>query len=115
LISRYIKQEWISDAWTALGGGKIVDIRRVDLHRVSSYLSKYLSKEMLLAAPPRARRVTTSRSIKLLKKQSNEYEWALLRAPIRRLVDICRIRVINVKNDTDGNLVAFETFQESGP
>ena len=59
LLNGYIPQEWISNAWASLGGGQIVDIRRVTMRSVSHYLSKYLTKQMLLSAPKRSRRVTT--------------------------------------------------------
>ena len=41
----------------------MVDIRYVDVHRVSRYLSKYLTKELLMSASLRSRRVTTSRGM----------------------------------------------------
>jgi hypothetical protein len=41
LVDRFIEQAWLSAAWEAVGGGRIVDIRFVDLHRVSHYLAKY--------------------------------------------------------------------------
>jgi len=50
LIDRFIAQRWISEAWSALGGGGIVDIRFVDVHRISHYLAKYLTKELLMSA-----------------------------------------------------------------
>jgi hypothetical protein len=28
LVSRYMEQSWISEAWSAVGGGEVVDIRR---------------------------------------------------------------------------------------
>jgi hypothetical protein len=74
LLNCYLKQSWVSETWAALGGGKIVDIRRVDMHRASHYLSKYLTKEMLLSAPKRTRRVTTSRSIKLNPKERERFD-----------------------------------------
>jgi hypothetical protein len=49
-----------------VGGGRIVDIRLVDMHRISRYLSKYLTKELLLSAPKRSRRVTVSRGYAIL-------------------------------------------------
>ena len=33
LLGDYIPQKWISKAWASLGGGHIVDIRRVTMHR----------------------------------------------------------------------------------
>jgi hypothetical protein len=47
LIGRFIHQKWLSDAWQSIGGGKIVDIRFVDVHRVSAYLTKYLAGKKL--------------------------------------------------------------------
>src|SRR5262249_20075000 len=41
LLGRFIKQEWLSRAWSSVGGGVIVDIRMVDIHRVTAYLSIY--------------------------------------------------------------------------
>jgi hypothetical protein len=44
-------EAWISQAWQSVGGCRIVDIRLVDIHRVGAYLSKYLTKDLLLSAP----------------------------------------------------------------
>jgi hypothetical protein len=38
LIDRYLPQKCISASWSAVGGGPVVDIRYVDLHRVSASL-----------------------------------------------------------------------------
>ena len=57
LIDRFIEQQWIKTTWQQIGGGMHVDIRRVDVHRVSRYVSKYLTKELLTSAPERSRRV----------------------------------------------------------
>jgi len=91
-----------------------VDIKRVDMHRVSHYLSKYLTKEMLMYAPKRARRVTTSKGIRLLEKQPTDFEWRMLRIPIPRLFDVYRSRVTRIDSDLDGCLLAFETFESPG-
>ena len=65
LVDRFIPWDWIRQSWSALGGGQVVFIKYVDVHRISRYLSKYLTKELLLSAPMRSRRVTTSRSLHL--------------------------------------------------
>jgi hypothetical protein len=39
LVGLYIPQDWLSTAWESIGGGKIVDIRSVDIHRVTMYLT----------------------------------------------------------------------------
>jgi hypothetical protein len=68
LFDRYIEQGWISSVWDSLGGGRIVFIKRVTINKVARYLSKYLTKELLLSAPKGTRRITCARSIKLFPK-----------------------------------------------
>lgn len=76
LIDRFIPQGWISSAWSDLGGGKIVDIRFVDLHRVSGYVSKYMTKDMLSLNFGNYRRYGTSQGIRIVEKiKSAGGEW----------------------------------------
>jgi hypothetical protein len=79
LVGRFIEQKWLSDAWQAVGGGPIVDIRLVDIHRVTAYLSVYLAgdkvKHTLKLLPVRARIFTTSRSIRLWPKKEKRGWW----------------------------------------
>jgi len=107
LIDRYIAREWIQAAWVAVGGGRMVDIRYVDVHRVSRYLSKYLTKELLMSAPLRSRRVTTSRGIKLLKKTLTETAWTLVKVPISRLFEVYGRAISAVCFDQDQMLESF--------
>ena len=107
LIDRYIEIEWIRNAWVAVGGGYMVDIRFVDVHRISHYLSKYLTKELLMSAPLRSRRVTTSRGIKLLEKTPKETTWTLVKVPIWVLVRIYARDVIAWSLDADEVLESF--------
>ena len=113
LLNCYLEQSWVSGAWSAVGGGRIVDIKRVDIHRVSRYLSKYLTKQMIMCAPKGARRVTTSRNIRLLEKTESDYAWRMIRVPILRLFDVHRAEVVQINSDDEGYLVAFETFENS--
>ncbi len=76
LVDRHIPQAWISKSWQAVGGGRIVDIRMVDLHKAPHYLTKYLSKQAILSVPRGIRRYTTSRNIKLFRNNNrigNQY------------------------------------------
>lgn len=107
LIDRYIAREWIQSAWVAVGGGRMVDIRYVDVHRVSRYLSKYLTKELLMSAPLRSRRVTTSRGIRLLKQTPTETTWTLVKVPISRLFEVYGRAVSAVWFDQDQMLESF--------
>ncbi len=111
LLNCYLPQAWVSEAWAAIGGGRIVNIKHVDVHRVSRYLSKYLTKQMIMCAPKGARRVTTSRTIRLLEKRVNDFAWQMIRVPILRLFDLHRAHVVRIDPDAEGYLVAFETFE----
>jgi hypothetical protein len=79
LLAQWVDQEWLSDAWAAVGGGVIVDIRGADIHRVSAYLSVYLTgakiKHTLELLVARARIFTTSRSIRLWPKKEKSGWW----------------------------------------
>ncbi len=73
-----------------MGGGRVVDIRYVDVHRVSAYLAVYLAGEKVIRTlellPKRARIFTTSRSIVLWgKKQKGT--WWLRRVGLSELYD----------------------------
>jgi len=90
LFGRYIPQEWLSEAWQSIGGGKIVDIRFVDVHRVSAYLSVYLTGDKVLHTlellPKRARIFTTSRSIVLWGKKKTS-GWKLRKRSVGELYE----------------------------
>ncbi len=104
LLGSYISREWIKDSWTAVGGGSHVDIRSVDVHRISHYLAKYLTKELLMSAPKRSRRVTCSRSIKLNvpSEKSKEIVWELLKAPLPVLFKLLGKFAVEISYDQDG-------------
>lgn len=88
LFGVYIPQAWLSEAWQSIGGGRIVDIRHVDVQRVAGYLAAYLSgakvEHTLSLLPKRGRIFTTSRSITLWGKKQ-ETGWMLCRKSLWRL------------------------------
>ena len=86
LFDRYIPQKWISRTWNRLGGGRIVFIKQVKVRFVARYLSKYLTKELLLSAPKGTRRITTARTIKLFPKFNSGISWELIRESIWHLL-----------------------------
>lgn len=53
LVNKYVPFEWLKGAWSQLGAGTFVNIKYVDMHRVVSYLSKYLKKDILVLHHPR--------------------------------------------------------------
>jgi hypothetical protein len=114
LIDRCIEIEWIRNAWVAVGGGYMVDIHLVDLHRVSRYLSKYLTKELLMSAPLRCRRVTTSRGIKLLEKARTDTTWTLVRVSIFSLAVIYAAEICVASFDEDQVLESFTAILKNG-
>src|SRR6266404_6782618 len=84
LVGVYIPQAWLSTAWQSIGGGKIVDIRYVDVHRVTACLTAYLVGEKIEHTlgwlPPRARIFTTSRGIRLSEKSKSAGWWIVRRS-----------------------------------
>ena len=91
LVGQYIPQRWLSDAWAAIGGGRIVDIRYVDVHRVSAYLSVYLAgdkvQKTLELLPKRARIFTTARSI-VLWGRKKKTGWKLFALDVTAMLSI---------------------------
>ena len=79
LVGVYIPQNWLSEAWQSIGGGMIVDIRHVDVHRVSAYITPYLAgnkiSRTLSLLPLRARIFSTSRGLSLAKKLLSSGWW----------------------------------------
>jgi hypothetical protein len=122
LLDRYIPQKWIKKTWGRLGGGRIVDIRQVTIQRVARYLSKYLTKELLLLAPKGTRRITTARPIKLFPKFNSEIAWELVRESIWHLLIARRVaefghqldlfRSFVTQFDEEGFLKAFELVED---
>jgi len=75
LVSRYMEQGWISEAWSAVGGGEVVDIRRVSrCEKVAHYLGKYLTKNALSGFPDGVQRYGTSEDIDLDVRGENDSE-----------------------------------------
>jgi diadenosine tetraphosphate (Ap4A) HIT family hydrolase len=81
LVSRYLDQSWVSEAWSAVGGGEVVDIRRVErCEKVAHYLGKYLTKNALSDFPEDVQRYNSSEDIQLDVRgaESGERSFSLL-------------------------------------
>jgi len=87
LVGAYLPQDWLSEAWQGVGGGKIVDIRFVDVHRVSAYLSKYLTKDSLMDLPSGVRRFSCSQGIALWDRRPSNSGWWLCKLSLDELRD----------------------------
>ena len=114
ITDRFIEQTWIKSTWEQIGGGMHVDIRSVDLHRVSNYLSKYPTKELLMSAPKRSRRITCSRGIRLNEKRPKKHNWALLKCPIKQIFSFVCGQATQIQVDTEGELQTFVLLNSDG-
>lgn len=66
IVSRYLPQSKVRAAWSDLGGGEIVDIRKIDrLDKAAHYIGKYLTKDALSGMPDGIRRYGSSSDISL--------------------------------------------------
>jgi len=121
LLDRYIPQAWVSNVWSGLGGGRVVWVKRI--RDVSRYLSKYLTKDLLLSAPKGSRRITACRAIKLFPKWVGQHTtqeilktsvWSLLeearmsRALTEKAPSLLHGRELVLEPDREGFLQAFE-------
>lgn len=114
LVDRYIEQEWISRAWQAVGGGKIVHITMVDIHRIAPYLSKYLTKSFTGGCfRKRQRRFTTSRDIVLFAK-SLKKKWMVIEERIELLIYKAGHTVFEEQRNGEGVLQGFKTVEIVG-
>ncbi len=103
LVDRYIRQAWISKAWERVGGGSIVDIRKVaDLDKVGWYLAKHIAKNAFLGLPKGVRRYSTSRGIKLRQKEKSG-KFKLLRPTFDQMIQADNPPEDLVILDRDGN------------
>ena len=116
LVGVFISQRWISEAWQGVGGGRIVDIRSVDVHRVDRYISKYLTKDFFLSVPAKKKRISTSRDIRLFDKRRHE-GWSWIRDSIvshfYSVVHLGRV-LDDVQRDEDGGIRRFTMSDEWG-
>jgi hypothetical protein len=121
LFGVYIPQAWLSEAWQSIGGGRIVDIRHVEVHRVAGYVAAYLSGKKIVYTlsllPRRGRIFTTSRSIVLWGKKKKS-GWILSKDTLWSLRDRAA-KVFIERFEPTENLKPFDlqllTYFESPP
>lgn len=124
LVGVFIPQRWLSEAWQSVGGGEIVDIRFVDIHRVAGYLTRYLSgdkiADTLSCLPSRGRIFGSSRSISFWGKKEKR-GWWMVKASLDTLrehaanIDGERFEAIDFVTCVFEQLVYFEAWLISHP
>ena len=68
VVSETITQETIIEGWTACGGGHQCRIRFRDPHRGAEYITRYITRELMLVLPKGRRILSCSRGILLFEK-----------------------------------------------
>jgi hypothetical protein len=110
LIDRFIPWGWIRETWSALGGGTWVNIKRVyDRHRLTKYLAKYLTKQVILSAPSGVRRWTASRGINLMTSKKSVGRWLFHQRTFDLLYLFGYHDIISVRSDNNGEIQSFLT------
>lgn len=74
-------------------------IKQVKVANVSRYLSKYLTKELLLSAPKGTRRITTARTIHLFPKFNSGISWESLNESIWSALTAARMTDFKFQTD----------------
>lgn len=105
LVGAYLPQDWLSAAWQAVGGGRIVDIRFVDVHKISAYLSKYFTKNSLTEIPSGVSRFSCSKGISLWARAAKNPGWWLSKVSIDELRDWANTPAEEKWQEADGALV----------
>jgi len=81
IVSRFLPQGKVSAAWADLGGGEVVDIRKIDrADNAAHYIGKYLTKDALSGLPDGIRRYGSSSDIDLDVRGGGDSDgdWRLL-------------------------------------
>ncbi len=109
LVSLYIPQAWLSEAWDRLGGGRVVDIRMIKIERIGRYISKYMTKDLFFSTTgTKHRRYTTSRGISLTKKSPRKYLWSTLEMPLADLYNLGSFDAYDMEKDYLCNIRFFK-------
>jgi hypothetical protein len=91
IVSRYLPQSDVQEAWSRTGMGEVVDIRKVDARKAGHYLAKYLAKDAMAHMTSGVHRYGSSEDITLSVRggsgdDSGPSEWNLM-ARQRMLVE----------------------------
>ena len=111
LVDEFIAQRWISNAWSRVGGGRVVYIERVkDVGRIGAYLGKYLTKDMMSGSRRGERRYSCSRNIKL--GNLDESDWRQAKFSMDTLYRVAGERIVDSQIDENGHVKGFVVAEE---
>lgn len=111
LTNRTIDYRDLSWQWSAVGGGRIVNIKYADSHGVARYVSKYFVKSLEDEDIPRGkRRYTTSRGIHLFIKNESTGQWYMIQERIENLHYLHQRNVLpdTERYNSERQLLSFE-------
>lgn len=115
LVDAGMPQKWLSEAWAAVGGGKVVWIESVDVNDVSAYLAKYMTKKSMMLLPKGVRRVACSRGLVIWPK-NEPMGWVVVPVSVETLYQNAGIEAHSEKysDGPEGEtwLVGFKTTRE---
>lgn len=114
LVDRELGQIWTSNAWQAVGGGMIVDVRPVESPNAAKYLCKYVTKSAPMKLPKAYRRVSASRGIVLYPKLG-EGQWKAFKYNYDRLARAMLPDRIGTITNFNGEETGFEASRPAIP
>lgn len=107
LLDGFIEQAWISETWSKLGGGRMVDIRRVrSSEGAARYLVKYLGKGLASERLRGVRRYSCSRNIRLQGEKDGK-TWKPVKRAIEGLMHEAGDKVLETIEDREGRVTFF--------
>lgn len=82
LVSRFLPQSDVREAWSRTGMGEVVDIRRVEARDAGKYVAKYLAKDAMAYLPSGTHRYGSSADLDLDVRgggsSDEETDWILM-------------------------------------
>ena len=105
LVDRFIPFNSIRAIWKRVSNQGSVDIRLIDIHRVKSYLTKYLTKDILINVPKDKKRYVMSRDIKIGEKIKSA--WVFVKRSFEEIYSLAMFKGIVEKERYEEGRVSF--------
>lgn len=118
ILDKGLSQRWVSETWDKLGGGKIVDIRKVQEDRIGAYLAKYLSKGFAEELFKKGmRRFSSTKGAGIMKGKGDFKSLCMFNYPLEQIIDQHQEKLANLGCGLDGMLAwaEFSTWPAAPP